>query len=62
MEERQSHYRQLFTEVLDAASVDNLRKETHSGLAFGSELFKDQIEKLFERRIRPEKPGRKTKH
>ncbi len=62
IEERQCHYQQLFTEGLNAQKIDNLRHATHSGLAFGSELFKDQIEKLFKRRVRAENPGRKTKH
>jgi putative transposase len=61
-EERMNSYRKLFSEVLDSEVLDGLRKATRSGLAFGSDSFKDQIEATFERRVRPEKPGRKTEH
>ena len=57
---RQYNYRGLFSDVLDAEELDNLRKATQRGMAFGSNLFKDQIENLYERRVRPEKPGRKS--
>jgi putative transposase len=59
-EERTSSYRELFSEVLDSQVLSDLRKATQSGLAFGSNSFKDQIEATYERRVRPEKPGRKT--
>lgn len=61
-EERVSSYRKLFSEFLGSEVLDDLRKATQSGLAFGSDSFKDQIEATFERRVRPEKPGRKTEH
>ena len=60
IEERQRSYRSLFSEVVDSEVFDDIRKATQSGLAFGSDTFKDQIETVFERRVRPVKPGRKT--
>jgi len=60
--ERMSSYRKLCSEVLDSEVLDDLRKATQRGLAFGGNRFKDQIEATFGRRVRPEKPGRKTKH
>ena len=60
-EQRQQIYRSLFSEALDQKALDHLRVATHSGLAFGNELFKDQIEKRYKRRVRPKKPGRKHK-
>ncbi len=61
-EGRLTAYRELFNEVLEQEALDDLRCATQSGLAFGSEYFKDQIETLYGQRVRPEKPGRKTEH
>ena len=61
-EKRRSSYRNLFSEILDAEVLADLRKATQSGLAFGSDIFKDQVETMFGRRVRPKKPGRKTEH
>ena len=53
-------YKNMFEDELDVSLIRDLRDATHKGLAFGSNRFKDEIEGLYKRRARPERPGPKV--
>jgi putative transposase len=55
--ERLSAYRALFKTALDDAALANIRESANKGLALGNDQFKDQIEALTGRRVRPGKRG-----
>lgn len=55
---RQASYRALFKHQLDSKIIDNIRQATNKGLAIGSEKFKDEIEQLTGKNMRPLKMGR----
>jgi len=55
---RQAAYRDLFLGHLDDEAITRIRKATNSGMALGNERFKDEIELLAKRRVRPKKAGR----
>ncbi|MGB5707248.1 MAG: transposase [Arenicellales bacterium] len=59
MEDRRAVYRGLFAEGLDSNMVDELRKATQKNLGFGRDRFKEEIELLYGRRVKPEKTGPK---
>ena len=48
----------LFLGYLDDEAITRIRKATNSGMALGNERFKDEIELLAKRRVRPKKAGR----
>jgi len=54
-------YRRLFDAHLDAQSFEEIRSATNTGMALGSDRFKDEIEKLTGRRVRPRRPGPRKK-
>jgi putative transposase len=56
--QRQSNYRNLFSQLLDKTLVDNIRNCTNSGLALGSDKFKAEIEALTGVRVSKGKRGR----
>jgi putative transposase len=56
--ERQKVYRSLFRAYLDDDLISDIRKTVNKGLALGGERFKDEIERLCGRRVRPAKMGR----
>lgn len=60
-QERQFHYRQIVQQAVDGALMDEIRTCAQKGLALGSDRFKDEIEKLGNRRQRLMKPGPKEK-
>ena len=55
---RQSAYRDLFCFHVDDALIKDIRMAINKGLALGGERFKDEIEQLHNRRVRPAKMGR----
>ncbi len=59
--QRLANYRELFKHYLDDNIVKEIRESVNKGLVFGSERFKDEIEFNLKRRVRPEKPGPKSK-
>lgn len=57
-ETRQKAYRALFNSHLDSALLDQIRSSANQGLALGNDRFKDEIEVLYGRRVKPAKIGR----
>lgn len=57
-EERQQAYRGLFRDQLDPARLQEIREGLNQCRVLGSERFKDEIEALLSRRVRPRKAGR----
>ena len=51
-------YRQLFESEVPRAVLEDIRAALNQELAYGSERFKDQIEAITQRRLRPGRPGR----
>ncbi|MBF8269547.1 MAG: protein of unknown function DUF1568 [Gammaproteobacteria bacterium] len=60
-DERLENYRELFRYQLDGHIVKEIRESVNKGMVFGSERFKVEIESNLKRRVRSEKPGRKSK-
>jgi len=60
-EERTSNYRALFRAHVDGELLKNVRDSVNKGLALGNERFKQEIELLYGRRVRPAKMGRPRK-
>ena len=58
---RRQVYRALFEDGLNHGLIENLRQSTNSCMAFGSDQFKDEAELLYERRVKQQKPGPKSK-
>ena len=55
--ERRERYRSLFTGHEDGSLVKDIRDAVNTGLALGSDRFKDEIETNFMRRVSPAKMG-----
>lgn len=51
--ERQTAYRALFKAHVDAKTLAEIRHATQKGWALGSDRFKNEIERLLQRRTRP---------
>ena len=60
-QERLTAYRELFRGHLDPALINQIRQATNKGMALGNDRFRDEIEKLTGRRVRPKKRGPKPK-
>ncbi|WP_180960976.1 transposase [Shewanella sp. GutCb] len=58
---RQTCYRALFKYHLDTKIIDDIRQATHKGMAIGNDKFKDEIEKLTGKSMRPKRLGRPSK-
>ena len=58
--ERQRHYRALFRTHVDDELIAEIRSAVNKGLALGGERFKDEIEQVHGRRVRPARMGRPT--
>jgi len=58
-EARREAYRALLRYQLDDTDITEIRTCLNKGLAVGAERFKDQIESVLERSVRPKQPGRK---
>ncbi len=56
-----SAYRALFKGHLDKPILTTIRQATNQGMALGNERFKDDIERLAGRRVKPLKRGPKPK-
>jgi putative transposase len=59
---RQDAYRKLFLAHVDDKLIKDIRSAVNKGMALGSERFKDEIEGLCSRRVRPGKMGRPRLH
>jgi putative transposase len=59
--ERTAAYRSLFTAHFDQVTVDQVRRASQTGMALGSDRFKEELEKLSGRRERPLRRGPKVK-
>lgn len=55
---RQSAYRELFRYHVDEELIKDIRLAVNKGMALGGEKFKDEIERLHNRRVRPARMGR----
>ena len=56
--ERQAGYRELFRYHLDYGDLYDIRESLSLGSVLGSDYFKDQIERVLMRGVRPNKVGR----
>ncbi|MGB5324968.1 MAG: transposase [Pseudomonadales bacterium] len=56
--ERLHSYKKLFDGYIDKNELEEIRRATNKGMAFGSEQFKDDVEKLTGRRVRTHRRGR----
>jgi putative transposase len=56
--ERQTQYRELFTEHVEGQLLKDIRAATKSGLALGNDRFKDELTSLTGRRLYSLAPGR----
>ena len=61
VEQRTRAYRDLFAGHLDATLVKKIREVSNKGMALGNEKFKDEVEAMTGRRLRPLKRGPKPK-
>jgi putative transposase len=59
--ERLQAYRNLFNTKIDGELLEQIRGSVNKGLALGNDRFKDEIEKLFGRRVKPANMGRPKK-
>ncbi|MFN2338941.1 MAG: transposase, partial [Gammaproteobacteria bacterium] len=55
---RRYAYRELFRHHMEDAALHEIREALNQELVLGSERFKDRIEQMVVRRVRPGKPGR----
>jgi putative transposase len=55
---RQKAYRAMFRFDVDAEQIKDIRLAVNKGLALGTDRFKDEIEQLYGRRVRPARMGR----
>ncbi len=58
---RQLAYRALFKAHVDCTLLEQIRGSVNKGLALGNDRFKDEVETLYGRRVRPSKMGRPKK-
>jgi putative transposase len=54
---RAAAYRLMFEEALDEPTLEDIRRSAREGRAFGSEAFKDDIERRLARPVRRLRPG-----
>lgn len=59
--DRCESYRSLFSGEIEPGLIDQIRTETNSCRAIGNDKFKDQIEAMIGRSVRPAKMGRPRK-
>ncbi len=57
-ESRAACYRGLFSAYVDGHLISEVRSTANKGLAFGSDRFMDEIERLHGRRVRQARMGR----
>ena len=56
--DRQINYRELFIHQVEGKLLQEIRDNTHRGMAIGSDRFKEEIEALTGRRLKSKKRGR----
>ena len=56
--ERMENYRALFAHHVEEKLLDEIRVGVNTGMAIGCDRFKDEIEQLTGRRVKPNKAGR----
>ncbi|HEB26690.1 MAG TPA: transposase [Porticoccus sp.] len=61
LEKRLSSYRELLKGQVDSDLITDIRQSINRGLLLGSERFKDEVELLYGRRVKPAKMGRPKK-
>ena len=54
-QDRQKQYRELFTHHVDGTLLEEIRTNTHKGMALGNDRFKDELTTLTGRRFKPKK-------
>jgi len=57
-EQRLQAYRNFFKAHVADELIEQIRGSVNKGLALGNDRFKDEIESLYGRRVRPAKMGR----
>ena len=62
LDERTAVYRSLFAAQLDNAVLSEIRTASNKGMALGNDRFKQEIEALSGRRVKPGKRGPKPKN
>ena len=55
---RQYAYRELFRHCIDDELIHDIRDSLNQELVLGNERFKDEVEEMLQRRVRPGMPGR----
>ena len=55
---RMKNYRALFSDHVEADLLEEIRSSLNKGLAIGHDRFKEEIEELTGRRLKPKKAGR----
>ncbi len=58
--ERLSHYRSLLSHQIDSTLIEEIRLNSNKCMAIGNDKFKDEMESITGRRLRPKKRGRPT--
>ncbi len=56
--ERMKNYRALFSHHVEGDLLEEIRSNANKGMAIGHDRFKEEIEKLTGRRLKPQKAGR----
>jgi putative transposase len=56
--ERMKNYRALFSHHVEGDLLEEIRSNVNKGMAIGHDRFKEEIEKLTGRRLKPQKAGR----
>lgn len=51
--DRAAAHRALFAGQIDSALIEQIRQATHQGMALGNDRFKQDVEHLTQRRVRP---------
>jgi len=57
-DKRTKNYRAIFTHHVEGDLLEEIRSSVNKGMALGHDRFKDEIEKLTGRRVKPKKVGR----
>ena len=57
-DERMKNYRALFSDPVEGDLLKEIRSSVNQGMAIGHDRFKDKIEVLTGRRLKPKKAGR----
>ncbi len=55
---RQENYRALFSHPIEGGVLEEIRKNTNKGMVVGNDRFREEIESLTGRRVKPKKRGR----